>query len=260
VIISSAEDNTPSKPKEKSKSHASLLQLRIAPMSLLEPEAKKRGFLFVCCIVQSWPLPLLLAFSPQTSPRLSAVVDRELFVAPPKSSMHMDFSDDSRASSPAVGSKSLDELTSSPLRVEPYPPRNTSGTQPPIPDTPTQRRVENVYDRFLMATSGVKRVGKGYQSDNLGPIHSTIGHSNFSNVKQNHRAFYSVRKPMPPPVSSDDQRQSVSVDELGMMTYHGAGTVSPGIKDEGKATITLVRRAFKAMVPGKTINRRSRMN
>ncbi|KAF5369402.1 hypothetical protein D9758_002490 [Tetrapyrgos nigripes] len=242
VVINAPEDSSPSRRKEKSKSHADLLQLRIAPTSSIEPEARKE-------------------MSPATSPRLSAVVDRDLFVAPPKGSIRMDLSDDSRTSSPAIASKSLDELTSSPLRVDPYPPRNASGANPPVPDTPTQRRVENVYDRFLMATSGVKRVGKGYQSENVVPIHNTISHSNFSNIKQNHRAFYSVRKPMPPPVSSEDhQRQSVSVDELGMMTYHGAGTVSPGNKDEGKATITLVRRAFKAMVPGKTMNRRSRMN
>ncbi|KAK7469012.1 hypothetical protein VKT23_003508 [Stygiomarasmius scandens] len=252
VIVSSAEDATPSKRTEKSRSHADLLQLRIAPMSpLLDPATRHK-----------------LSPEPTPSPRLSALVDRDLFVAPPKGSNNIDLSDDSASSTPVVGSKSLDELTSSPLRVEPYPQRNISAPGSQIPDTPTQRRVENVYDRFLMATSGVKRVGKGYQSDNVGPVHNTIGHSNPVNNRQNHRAFYSVRKPMPPPVSSEDhlrqpdsRRESVSVDELGLMTYHGPGTVSPNGKEDGKTTITLVRRAFKAMVPGKTMNRRiSRLN
>ncbi|THV03038.1 kinase-like protein [Dendrothele bispora CBS 962.96] len=246
VIVSGAEDSSPSKRKEKSKSHADLLQLRIAPMSLLNPTAQSGES------------------SSSPSPRLSALVDRELFVAPPKGSMNIDLSDDSPSTTPVVESQSLDELTSSPLRVEPYPPRNTSAPSSQIPDTPTQRRVENVYDRFLMATSGVKRVGKGYQSDNVGPIHNTIGHANHVNTKQVHRAFYSVRKPMPPPVSSEQlqtQVESVAVDEMGMVTYHGAGTISSNEKEEGKTTITLVRRAFKAFVPGRTINKRvSRLN
>ncbi|KAJ4501404.1 hypothetical protein C8R41DRAFT_704985, partial [Lentinula lateritia] len=148
-----------------------------------------------------------------------------------------------------------DELTSSPFRVEPYAPRPTTSSHS-IPDTPTQRRVEGVYDRFLMATSGVKRLGKGYQSDNVGPVHNTISHAN--HTKQSHRAFYSVRKPlqMPPPVASEDQAKTVAVDEFGIIGYPTESTGATVLKDENNGTVALVRRAFKAIVPGKTVNRR----
>lgn len=149
--------------------------------------------------------------------------------------------------------KSFDELTASPLHVEPYPARTIS--QLPIPDTPNRHRLEGVYDRFLMATSGVKRLGKGYQSDNLGPVHNATQHPNVSNYKNNPRAFYSTRRAMPPPVSSEDQIQAASVDELGVMTYTTVGQ-SPMLKEEGNTTITIMRRAIKAMVPGKTVSKR----
>lgn len=145
-------------------------------------------------------------------------------------------------------SKSFDELTASPQIVEPYPARQAG---PAIPDTPNRIRLEGVYDRFLMATSGVKRVGKGYQSDNRGPVHNTISHP--SHKSNNPRAFNSVRRPMPPPVSSDDQRPSV--DELGVMTSTPAFG-SPLMKDEANTTVTMMRRAIKAIVPGKVVSRR----
>jgi hypothetical protein len=105
-----------------------------------------------------------------------------------------------------------------------------------------------------MATTGVKRVGKGYQSNNSGPVSYTVGPS--TPAPRNHRAFHSARRAMRPPVSSEDNRQSASVDELGIMTYAG-----PSTPREGNTTITLVRRAFKAIVPGKTVSRRlSRLN
>lgn len=151
--------------------------------------------------------------------------------------------------------KSYDELTSSPLHVEPYPSRRASTLGLPTPDTPSQRRVEGVYDRFLMATTGVKRLGKGYQSNNSGPVSYTIGPTTPA-PPRNHRAFHSARRAMRPPVSSEDNRQSASVDELGVVTYAG-----PSTPREGNTTITLVRRAFKAIVPGKTVSRRlSRIN
>lgn len=183
------------------------------------------------------------------------MIDRSVFIAPPIGTRES--TDETDAfSTPVRISKSFDELTASPLHVEPYPPRQPSTLEVPVPDTPGRRRVEGVYDRFLMATSGVKRVGKGYQSDNNGPMHNTISHPNVSNYKQNnHRAFYTARRAMPPPVSSDDQRRTVSVDELGLMTYT-PGTGDPVLKDESNTTVTLMRRAIKAMVPGKTVSKR----
>ncbi|KAJ3777497.1 CAMK/CAMKL/MARK protein kinase [Lentinula raphanica] len=248
--IDSCFDNdhgSPSKRKEKSKSHGNLFQLHIAPAAALGAELDKRA-------TASSP-----SFDMLNTPRLSALVDREVFIAPPvRSSENLGLSVSSSPSSQS-NDKSCDELTSSPLRVEPYAPRPTTH---PIPDTPTQKRVEGVYDRFLMATSGVKRLGKGYQSDNIGPVHHTVSHTN--PIKQNHRAFYSVRKPlqMPPAVASDDQPQALTVDELGIIGYSTAegSTGVTVLKDESNATVALVRRAFKAIVPGKTNRRLSRIN
>lgn len=199
------------------------------------------------------------------SPRLSALVDREIFIAPPVRSSEDLIRKASISPSSQRNAKSFDELTESPLRVEPYAPRPAASARP-VPDTPTQKRVEGVYDRFLMATSGVKRLGKGYQSDNAGPVHNTISHSGMHS-KQNHRAFYSVRKPlqMPPPVASDDPPRTMTVDELGVISHSPTSPEESGgitvLKDESNGTAALVRRAFKAIVPGKTMNRRvSRLN
>ncbi|KAJ3731278.1 hypothetical protein DFJ43DRAFT_438028 [Lentinula guzmanii] len=237
---------SPSKRKEKSKSHGNLFQLHIAPAAALGAELDK---------------PSSPSFGMPQSARLSAMVDREVFIAPPvRSSENLGRSTSTSPSSQPNDDNSCDDLTSSPLRVEPYAPRPNTSSQP-VPDTPTQKRVEGVYDRFLMATSGVKRLGKGYQSDNAGPVHNTISH----HTKQSHRAFYTARKPlqMPPAVASDDQGQALTVDELGIIGYstaEGSAGVTV-LKDENNGTVALVRRAFKAIVPGKTMNRRlSRLN
>ncbi|KAL4261794.1 non-specific serine/threonine protein kinase [Pleurotus pulmonarius] len=228
------ENMTPSKRREKSKSHGNLLQLRITPISALESELQKSN-----------------TPSPTTSKRLSALVDRSLFVSTPGPSrtdtdLPRIYVDDEE--------RSLDELTSSPLHVEPYQVRRTVNLDDPEPDPKVQRRIEGVYDRFLMATSGVKRVGRGYQSDNAGPVANSASYDMHKDKSQSHRAFYSARKPMPPPVSSADM-ENVIVDEMGIMTRSG-GAGSPTAKDEGNTTVTLMRRAIKAIVPGKTMSRR----
>ncbi|KAF5389193.1 hypothetical protein D9757_003418 [Collybiopsis confluens] len=203
------ENSSPSKRKEKSKSHGNLFQLHIAPAAALVAELDKRAS------VSSPTLGL------PRSPRLSAIVNREVFIAPPARSRENLSTTDSSISR---NDQSSNELTESPLRVEPYAPRALSGLQP-VPDTPTQRRLEGVYDRFLMATSGVKRLGKGYTADNVGPVHNTISHTSGGHAKNSHRAFYSVRKPlqMPPPVASDDQMRTATVDEMGVISYAPTG-------------------------------------
>ncbi|KAJ7600903.1 hypothetical protein C8J56DRAFT_911575 [Mycena floridula] len=216
------EIRTPSKQRRatvSSRSHGNLFQLHILPAAKLELEFDKSE------------VPVT------PSPRLSAVVDREMFVTPKPT---------------VVGiSKSFDELTASPHIVEPYPTRDPCL---PIPDTPNRHRLEGVYDRFLMATSGVKRVGKGYQSNNYGPVQNTIQTTSATTYKS---GFHSVRKAMPPPVSSDDQRRTLSVDELGVMNYNSTPTHGSTIlKDESNTTVAMMRRALKAMVPGKTVSRR----
>ena len=69
-----------------------------------------------------------------------------------------------------------------------------------------------------MATSGVKRLGKGYQSDNAGPITNSLGIS-CAPKADNHRAFHSTRRLVLPPVSSADPIRTVFVDELGVVNY-----------------------------------------
>lgn len=251
------DSRSPSKRREKSKSHGNLFQKHITPVSLLEAELNKCK-----STIAAFPHSTdngFLVDVPVSSSRLSQVLDSSLFISSP--SIRVDDIDMQDIS--IVQEPSFNELTSSPLHVEPYPVRRRSAQDMQVPDTPSQRRVEGVYDRFLMATSGVKRLGKGYQSDNVGPVSNTLGPSVSNYKRDNSRNFLSTRRPMPPPVSSDDQRRTVSVDELGIMTYAPTSEdsgFSPALKDESNTTVALVRRAIKAFVPGKTASRRlSRM-
>lgn len=217
---------TPSKRREKSRSYGNL-DRHIRDVAKLEME--------------------LNAGTPAkpTAPRLSAVLDRSLFVATPIS--------------PRLVENLNDDLTASPYHVEPYPPRE-SGELQNLPPSPERRRLEGVYDRFLMATTGVKRVGKGYQSDNFRPLQNTApldagklpaGHSRTFGV------FGTSKRQMPPPVSSDDVWCRASIDELGFTTCSNAIRSTPRTsKDDNKNTAALVRRAIKAIVPGKTVSRR----
>lgn len=175
--------------------------------------------------------------------------DRNIFIATPIRSCE-------NLESPLHSS---DDLTGSPCHVEPYPQRQL-GAPDALPDTPSQRRMEGVYDRFLMATSGVKRVGKGYQSDFIPPPPVSSNHGPGMNRRHSKVFFGTTRTPMPPPVSSEDvQRRGVSVDELGVISY---GSVSSDGKEEssGNSTVAFMRKAIKAMVPStKNSKRLSRM-
>ncbi|KAF9046191.1 hypothetical protein BJ165DRAFT_1134254 [Panaeolus papilionaceus] len=225
VSTSSPGPESPSKKKEKSRSHGNLFQRHIAPIAVLEAELAK-------------PPP------PVTTPRLSQVLDRSLFIAPQLTSRDNLLEADSFERGRET---SFDELTSSPLQVEPYPQRTRASYDHAIPDTPSRHRIEGVYDRFLMATSGVKRVGKGYQSENVAPAASRSS----SQAQGKHRAFYTTRKPMPPPVSSDDllKTRAASVDELGMMHYGVVDIASPSQKEDGHGTVAFMKKAIKLMVP-----------
>jgi len=157
---------------------------------------------------------------------------------------------------------SADDLCASPYHVEPYPERKTTSSDR-LPDTPQQRKLEGVYDRFLMATSGVKRVGKGYQSDFIPPRPSTSNRTSLGSgaIKKRHSRmlFGAPKTPMLPPISSEDvvKRRGVSVDEMGVISY---GPVSAGpddVESTGPLTVSFVRKAIKAMVP--SAKRPSRM-
>ena len=184
------------------------------------------------------------------------MLDRNLFIAPLLTSRD-DLLDSQSISSEQVRETSLDDLTSSPYVVEPYPQRIRGSQEPPIPDSPTRHRIEGVYDRFLMATSGVKRLGKGYQSDNAGPVCGNIVDPVPPNKS---RHFYMTRKPMPPPVSSEDQRKAASIDEFGVISQEEGHSDVANLKDDGNTTVALVRKAIKLIVPKATGSRRlSRM-
>lgn len=234
------QSGTPSERKEKSRSHADLLQRHIAPISTIDVTLVRRV---------SSPL------SPSSSRSApSPPLDRNMFID--TAALSMKSLDSEQVTTPSPISRSFDELTSSPLHVKPYPPRQPSTQNIAIPDSPSQRRLEGVYDRFLMATSSVKRLGKGYQSDNPVPAHNTV--QGITRPKSS-RPFSSIRRtPMPPPVSSDDVKRAASVDELGFMSYATtpATPSTPALKDESRNTVTKMRRAIKAFVPGKSVSRR----
>lgn len=114
-----------------------------------------------------------------------------------------------------------------------------------------------------MATSGVKRLGKGYQSDNAGPMSNSIGPPAGTGVyhskRDSHRAFYSAKRPMPPPVSSQDvQKKTMTVDELGVIgvapAAQGLASSTTEVKDEISAGSIMKR--IKAMVPVNPVSRR----
>jgi hypothetical protein len=193
---------------------------------------------------------------PPKSPRLSAFLDKSLFVAPPMGRTEDESSANSDSTFLRSRSLDIDHLTSSLVHVESYPPRKSSGAPPVVLDTPNRRRIEGVYDRFLLATAGVKRVGRGYQSDNLGPAQNAPDpgpSTHFHKHNNNHRIFNTTR-PIPPPVSSEDLKLPRTVDESGLVSPKASADVSH-YKDDGNNTVALVRRAFKA-VTGKTVTRR----
>ncbi|KAF8349484.1 hypothetical protein F5887DRAFT_1235165 [Amanita rubescens] len=200
---------------------AEKLQSHIATLSLLEAELNKPP-------------------KPEPLPRLSQVIDSSLFIQVPFSQRYS-IDADQEETRLTVGSSTDDLDTSSIYYVEPYPQRQPNSQSISVISTPERQQVESMYDRFLMATTVVKRVGKGYQSGCL----PSARNSTQPDVVQPRRKHV-----MPPPVSSADllSRPTMVVDELG--------TDTPIVKDESNATVAMVRRAIKAIVPGKTASKR----
>lgn len=132
-------------------------------------------------------------------------------------------------------------------------PQDTSSAGPlrqqsssPTLTSPARRHVEGVYDRFLMATSGVKRVGKGYQNDAM--MHSM---PSVKTYKKPTRLFSNGRRPMPPPVSSEDIGSTL-MDEHG----HLLVTARDSLEEDTGRALFAVKKAFKTIVSGKVVPKR----
>ncbi|CDO76701.1 hypothetical protein BN946_scf184975.g10 [Trametes cinnabarina] len=224
-------DVSPSKRREKSKSHSELIR-PITPIAQLEFELERLA-------------------QPTPTPRLSTVVDKSLFIA--TSPVHK-ATEEPEKPPRTTPPRRKDELTESPLHVDPYPAR-PARTMIAL-DTPAKRHLEGVYDRFLMSTTGVKRNGKGYQSDNVGPVGNVAAPRPHSSMaKRSQKFFHTTRRPMPPPVSSDDLRRASSVDEFGTFCPSQSTPAPAHAGDHNKNTIAVVRKAFKAIVTGKPTSR-----
>jgi serine/threonine-protein kinase GIN4 len=222
---------------------------------------------------------------PPESRRLSEVVGRDIFFSTSFATDDKEMDSTPKtpvtpiihvsAESPAPSG--TDSLTASPYDVKPY-----VTARKPVPasalDSPTARRIEGVYDRFLMATSGVKRLGRGYQSDNAGPLSNSVSSPAAPARLPAARLFHTARRaPMPPPVSSEDVRRAASEDHLrpGLSARDGSrsvdelGIMRPSTREPGPSsaqkghtqaqgqTVRTVRSAFRAMVSGKTVIKKS---
>lgn len=186
-------------------------------------------------------------------PNLSAVLDRSVFVArsTPVPALH------EVPSIPTIPNITLSpsqcQITPQPLQdhddlVQPNVLREANSS--PALSSPARRHIEGVYDRFLMATTGVKRVGRGYQSDNVAPLHNVHG---LNVSKSTSRRLGMGRRPMPPPVSSDDFNRASFVDDFGNIATHSDPRFQ---KDDANSAMRSVTKAFKAIVSGKSLARR----
>jgi hypothetical protein len=239
-ILNIDADVTPSKRREKSKSANDLNRL-IRPISKVQFELDKRESKHVDNRLSVTYLYVLVA----AKSNLSTVLDRDLFTPDP---VPID-PDSSGSSNDLATAHSPNSLTDSPFIVHPYPSRKQAVT-PPAMDSPTRRDLEGNYDRLLMANSGVKRVGKGYQSRHVKPISINVPPTS---SKSPGRFFHSTRRPMPPPVSSEDKIMTWTPDELGIIPFDHANVDGPGHCEEHAGAAKAVSRALKALVTGKAV-------
>lgn len=100
-----------------------------------------------------------------------------------------------------------------------------------------------------MSTTGVKRVGLGYQSDNAGALQAPQASKLKAPAKRSPSFFISGRRPMPPPVSSEDlRRANLSPDEFGALVNASVpGSTNTNKEDGAHHHVSIVRRAIKAI-------------
>lgn len=207
-----------------------LLDGPISPRAELERELERCKSLISC---QDRVLKFNVTVAAPAPPvRLSALVHPSVFIAP-------------RSPDP----ETIEEPAKDTTRLSPEPPspptaRTITGSR--SLDSPnTKRRVAEDYERLLSVTTGVKKVGLGYQSDIRGATANVLT----STPSKRTALFHSTRKAIPPSVSSKDWRRTVSVDELARPV---PSTPEPISKEERVVgTASAMKRAFMA-ITGKT--------
>lgn len=180
--------------------------------------------------------------APTPPVRLSSLVHPSVFIAP-------------RSPEPEITEEPTKNMSKlSPHPMSPPPGRTITGSR--SLDSPnTKRRVADDYDRLLSTTAGIRKVGLGYQSDIRGPIANVLNTDPYASSASSKRStfFHSTRRAMPPPVSSEDWRKTVSVDELARLA---PSTPEPTHKEEKVGgTVSAVKRAFMALA-GRTGSKR----
>ncbi|KAH8108678.1 hypothetical protein DFH11DRAFT_1066492 [Phellopilus nigrolimitatus] len=223
-------DGSPSKRKEKAKSSGNLASLvrPISPMSQIQKELEKGENLAI--------------------PNISDVLDRSIFIAGNGTTLpHQEDSFIPNISPPEANRKSS---TLGPSNSPPTTNILRESSSSPILTSPHRRHIEGVYDRFLMAATGVKRVGRGYQSDMSAPAQMlpSLG------AKKNSKIF-SGRRPIRSVVSKDDLNKSGGVDDFGKFMTASYSSMSSH-RDDANKSVRAVAKAFKAIVTGKTVARR----
>ena len=224
-----------------SPSKKDLLYGPISPRDVLERELERCELLVSSRELRVLKLNIVVA-APTPPVRLSALVKPSVFIAP-------------RSPEPETVEEPVQDMTRlSPEPLRPPPARTITGSR--SLDSPnTKRRVADDYDKLLSATTGIKKVGLGYQSDIRGPIANVLTTDPYASSAPAKRTtfFHSTRRAMPPPVSSEDWRKTVSVDELARLA---PSTPEPSSKEEKVGgTVSAVKRAFMA-IAGKTGSKR----
>ena len=137
-------DVSPMKRREKSRSYGDLLR-PITPVTKLEFELERREYIIFLdgsspC---SYTNAIRTVAQPTPTPRLSTVVDKNLFISSPISPIQR--VEEDIVMTPQT-QKQKDALTESPLVVEPYPAKPVANASVTI-DTPAKRHIGGVYDR-----------------------------------------------------------------------------------------------------------------
>ncbi|KAI5123455.1 hypothetical protein M0805_008826 [Coniferiporia weirii] len=227
-------DKSPSKRKEKAKSSGNLICMvrPISPLSQLEKELERGEDVSI--------------------PNLSEVLDRSIFIARTGSTPPLDNASVAPGKSSVIRQQVQDRVSST-LGPSKPPPSSAlrESSSSPVLGTPQRRHIEGVYDRFLMAATGVKRVGRGYQSDMSAPAQQNPP---TSVQKKNSKLFGRSARAVTPLIPGDDLGKSGTSDDFGFMSVSYSASAS--FRDDANKSVSAVRKAFKAIVTGKSVARR----